>query len=34
MYVQAQRRLHAHTTIATTWPAIAHLAGLMEEYIL
>ncbi|MFD3876628.1 pPIWI_RE module domain-containing protein [Streptomyces microflavus] len=34
MYTQAQRRLHAHTTIATTWPAIAHLAGLMEEYIL
>ncbi|GGS92582.1 pPIWI_RE module domain-containing protein [Streptomyces chromofuscus] len=34
MYVHAQRRLHAHTTIATTWPAIVHLAELMEEYIL
>ncbi|MFG2504752.1 RNaseH domain-containing protein [Streptomyces rubiginosohelvolus] len=34
MYVHAQRRLHAHTAIATTWPAIAHLAELMEEYIL
>ncbi|MEU2609902.1 RNaseH domain-containing protein [Streptomyces albus] len=33
MYVHAQRRLHAHTTIATTWPAIVHLADLMEEYI-
>ncbi|MGA5088326.1 pPIWI_RE module domain-containing protein [Streptomyces pseudogriseolus] len=33
MYVHAQRRLHAHTTIATTWPAIVHLAELMEEYI-
>jgi hypothetical protein len=34
MYVQAQRRLHAHTDIATTWPAIVHLAELMEEYIV
>ncbi|MFI9433254.1 MULTISPECIES: RNaseH domain-containing protein [Streptosporangium] len=34
MYVHAQRRFHAHTTIATTWPAIVHLAELMEEYIL
>ncbi|GAA2509533.1 hypothetical protein GCM10010406_52480 [Streptomyces thermolineatus] len=34
MYVHAQRRFHAHTTIATTWPAIIHLAELMEEYIL
>ncbi|MFF8925789.1 RNaseH domain-containing protein [Streptomyces longwoodensis] len=34
MYVHAQRRLHAHTTIATTWPAIVHLAELMEEYIV
>ncbi|WP_406227728.1 pPIWI_RE module domain-containing protein [Streptomyces anthocyanicus] len=34
MYVHAQRRLHAHTTIATTWPAIVHLAELMQEYVL
>lgn len=33
MYTHAQRRLHAHTAIATTWPAIVHLAELMEEYI-
>ncbi|MFD4863994.1 RNaseH domain-containing protein [Streptomyces sp. NPDC058412] len=34
MYTHAQRRLHAHTTIATTWPAVLHLAELMQEYIL
>ncbi|MGW4891002.1 RNaseH domain-containing protein [Kitasatospora sp. NPDC004240] len=34
MYVHAQRRFHAHTTIATTWPAIVHHAELMEEYIM
>ncbi|MFF0250333.1 RNaseH domain-containing protein [Streptosporangium sandarakinum] len=33
MYVHAQRRLHTHTTIATAWPAIIHLAELMKEYI-
>ncbi|WP_329486635.1 DUF3962 domain-containing protein [Kitasatospora sp. NBC_01246] len=34
MYAHAQRRLHAHTTIATTWPAVVHLASLMDEYIV
>jgi len=34
MYVHAQRRFHAHTDSATTWPAIMHLAKLMEEYIV
>lgn len=34
MYVHALRRFHAHTAIATLWPATMHLAQLMEEYLL
>lgn len=34
MYVQAQRRVHAHTDNDTQWPAIMHLAELMDEYLV
>jgi hypothetical protein len=34
MYVHAQRRFSTHTDSPTTWPAIMHLAQLMEEYIV
>ncbi|MFE9558848.1 RNaseH domain-containing protein [Streptomyces sp. NPDC006703] len=34
MYVHAQRRTHAHTDADTQWPALIHLAELMDEYLI
>ncbi|WP_181138387.1 RNaseH domain-containing protein [Streptomyces sp. Ru73] len=34
MYVQAQRRSYTHTANDTQWPALMHLAELMDEYLV